>query len=64
MKFCYVLPQANKVKNSNNIEVVVPNCLQMGWYESSPLFCSASESERDVIDTLLPEVNLPEQPFE
>ena len=30
-KFCYIIPQFNKVKNVEYIEVVVPNFLQMGW---------------------------------
>ena len=35
---CYVLPQANKVKNIEDIKVVVKNCLQMGWCKSPPFF--------------------------
>ena len=61
--FCYVIPQAKKVKNIEDIEVVVPNCLQMGCCESPPFFCAASETARYVIDTLLHEVNLPQHPF-
>ena len=61
---CYVLPQVHKVKNIEDIEVVLPNCLQMGWCELPPFFCAASETARDVIDTLLHEVNPTEHPFE
>ena len=60
---CYVIPQFKKVK-IEYIEVVVPNCLQMGCCESPPFFCAASETARDIIDTILLEVNLPQHPFE
>ena len=62
--FCYVLPQAEAVENIEDILIVVPNCLQMGWCESPPFFCAASETARDVIEALLEEVNLPAHPFE
>ena len=62
--FWYVLIQANKEKNIDNVEVVVPNCLQMRWCKSPPFFCAASETSRDVIDVILHEVNLSENPFE
>jgi len=39
--FCYVLPCMNK---DDPIEIVHPTCLQMGWSESPPLFCTASET--------------------
>ena len=29
--FCYVIPQVNKIENIEDIEVVVPKCLQMVW---------------------------------
>ena len=59
-----MLLQANKVKKIEDIKVVVPNYLQMGWCESPPFFCSASETAIDFIDTLLHEVNLPDKHFE
>jgi hypothetical protein len=62
--FCYVLPQAEAVTNIEDILIVVPSCLQMGWCESPPFFCAASETARDVIEALLEEVNLPAHPFE
>jgi hypothetical protein len=43
--FCYVLPPANA---SDPVELVVPTSLQMGWIESPPYFCAASETGRDV----------------
>ena len=62
--FCYVLPQSAPVTNIEDILIVVPSCLQMGWCESPPFFCAASETARDVIEALLEEVNLPAHPFE
>jgi hypothetical protein len=43
--FCYVLPASNA---DAPIELVVPTSLQMGWIESPPYFCAASETGRDV----------------
>ena len=42
--FAYVLPQ----KEGEPIRIVVPTLLQMGWIESPPYFCAASETGRDV----------------
>ena len=58
--FCYVLPpdQPGTTK-LDDIKIVVPNSLQMGWCESPPFFCAASETARDVIEALLTEVKLP-----
>jgi len=39
--FVYVLPW---LKETDPIKIVVPTCLQMGWYELLPLFCTASET--------------------
>ena len=52
--FCYAIP---------NQDPNVPNSLQMGWCESPPFFCAASEMARDVIQQLL-KVDLPPHPFE
>ena len=43
--FCYVLPNVDPMAP---IELVVPTSLQMGWIESPPYFCAASETARDV----------------
>jgi hypothetical protein len=60
--FCYVIP--NKATNDiDNTCIVVPNSLQMGWTESPPLFCTASETARDVIAGLT-NTTLPPHPFE
>ena len=36
--FCYVLPTLKKDIKETEIELVVPNSLQMGWCESPPFF--------------------------
>ena len=61
--FCYVLPASTPSSNLDDAEIVVPNSLQMGWCESPPLFCSASETARDIIATLLDD-ELPAHVFE
>ena len=42
--FCYMLPQ----EEDKPIKLVVPVSLAMGWAESPPHFCAASETARDV----------------
>jgi hypothetical protein len=42
--FAYVLPSSH----GKNPILVVPTSLQMGWIESPPYFCAASETARDV----------------
>jgi hypothetical protein len=42
--FAYVLPQ----RSDEPIRLVVPTSLQMGWVESPPYFCAASETARDI----------------
>eukprot|EP00956_Cyclotella_meneghiniana_P042622 scaffold248725_cov109-Cyclotella_meneghiniana.AAC.1 len=42
--FAYVLPQ----REGQPTRLVVPTSLQMGWVESPPYFCAASETARDV----------------
>jgi len=48
--FCYLLP---KLHLDDPTEIVVPTCLQMGWCESPPLFCTASETARDIAQEYL-----------
>jgi hypothetical protein len=62
--FCYVLPSTTKTTNMDDISLVVPNSLQMGWCESPPFFCAGSETARDVIETLLQNEELPPHRFE
>ncbi len=42
--FAYVLPQPE----GEPIKLVVPTSLQMGWVESPPYFCAATETARDI----------------
>jgi hypothetical protein len=42
--FAYVLPQ----EEGEPITLVVPTSLQMGWVESPPYFCAATETSRDI----------------
>jgi len=50
--FCYVLPHINEL---DPIKLVKPICLQMGWMESPPLFCMASETVHDMIQEFVEE---------
>ncbi len=45
--FAYVLPNADPAAP---VQLVVPTLLQMGWIESPPFFCAASETARDVAE--------------
>ena len=45
--FAYVLPQ----EEGKPVTLVVPTSLQMGWVESPPYFCAATETARDVATT-------------
>jgi hypothetical protein len=59
--FCYVLPQ----REGEPTRLVVPTSLQMGWVESPPYFCAASETARDVAGWYaeMPMGSLPEHKF-
>ena len=62
--FCYVLPSLTPDQALDDAEIVVPSSLQMGWCESPPYFCAATETARDVIDNLLnTNVDLPHHRF-
>ena len=62
--FAYVLPSS---VGTDDTLLVVPTSLQMGWIESPPYFCAASETARDVasqyaelpMDTVQPHPFLP-----
>jgi len=60
--FCHLLPALP----GEPPMVVVPNSLQMGWIESPGLFCSATETARDIAQDLLnnPTLELPPHPLE
>ena len=59
--FAYVLPQPE----GSPVKLVVPTSLQMGWIESPPFFCAASETGRDVAEQLIetPVGSLPDHKF-
>ena len=64
--FAYVLPLVdNSLVDLRDTELVVPDALQIGWCESPPFFCMASETTQDVIQELMdcPE-QLPHHKFE
>ena len=50
--FCYAIPPASSNTSLEDIVVVVPTLLQMGWKDSPPFFCAATETGQDVIDRL------------
>lgn len=61
--FAYALPSDSD--DIDDIVIVVPDALQIGWCESPPFFCSASETGRDVIQKLWDDEEvLPEHPLE
>ena len=45
--FAYVLPPENP---GDEPELVIPDALQMGWSESPPFFCAATETARDLAE--------------
>jgi hypothetical protein len=47
--FAYVLPPASP---DDDIYLVIPSSLQMGWTDSPVFFCAASKTARDVTDDL------------
>jgi len=58
--FAYVLPQ----HDGEPIQIVVPSAVQMGWVESSPLFCTVTKSARDITQHLIDNrVCLPAHPL-
>ena len=61
LNFAYVLPQPPGMP----IILVVPTSLQMGWVESPPFFCAASETARDIIEEYIetPVSSLPPHKF-
>ena len=61
--FCYAIPPPTQDTPLDDIQIVVPNSLQMGWCESPPFFCAATETGRDVIESLI-DTTLPPHKFE
>jgi hypothetical protein len=64
--FAYVLPKANPQDPDEPTVLVIPSSLQMGWTDSPAFFCAASETARDVAETLInqPRGSLPEHALE
>ena len=59
--FAYVLSQ----QEGEPVHIVVPLAVQMGWAESPPLFCTVTESTRDLTQHLVDtNAKLPLHPFE
>jgi hypothetical protein len=60
--FAYVLPGG---KQGDPVQLVIPDALQMGWSESPPFFCAATETTRDVIQADMDaNSHVTEQPME
>jgi hypothetical protein len=59
--FAYVLPMTDGAST----KLVIPSSLQMGWIESPPYFCAASEMRRDIAKwyTKTPVGTLPSHKF-
>ena len=63
--FCYMLPLLEGTVDLDNVDIVIPHTLQMGWCELPSLFCTATEIARGVIQTLaLTNDQLPHHPLE
>ena len=64
--FCYQIPPKSKDEPLDDRLIVVPTALAMGWAESPPFFCTATETGRDVIERLFNSHlgQLPEHPSE
>jgi hypothetical protein len=62
--FAYVLPTDNN--DDDEILIVIPCALQMGWKLSPPYFCAAIETARDVAQGMLDNTTtkLPQHPLE
>ena len=61
--FAYVLPKLPD-DTSDDIQIVIPSALQMGWTSSPPIFCAATETARDIAETLRLAPSLPPHPLE
>jgi hypothetical protein len=61
--FCYVLPHLPG-QPSEDIQIVVPDALQMGWTSSPAFFCAATETARDIAEWLRLLPVLPHHPLE
>ena len=64
LEFCYVLPKLPNDPDPDDIQLVVPAALQMGWTSSPAFFCAATETGRDLADYLQAQPELPPHPLE
>lgn len=65
--FCYTIPNESEDTPIEETWLVVPDALQMGWTESPPYFCVATETARDIIQKLISSntvENLDQHPLE
>ena len=63
--FGYVLPPQTPLTSIDELEIVIPHALQMGWAESPPFFCAATETARDIIQQYYSTFkHLPQHPLE
>ena len=63
--FCYAIPPKSPDESIDDRLIVVPTALAMGWAESPPFFCAATETGRDVIQRFLDNPSpLPPHPSE
>jgi hypothetical protein len=61
INFAYVLPQAE----GEPCQIVVPAAVQMGWVESPSLFCTVTETARDLTQHFVDNnIKLPIDPLE
>ena len=51
--FCCALPSQDPEAPADELHIIVPNSLQMGWCESPPLLCSATKTARYVMQSFL-----------
>ena len=63
-QFCYVLPQTPESPPDEEVMLVVPAALQMGWTSSPAFFCAATETGRDIAEWLRLQPQLPAHPLE
>ena len=59
--FAYLLPRLN---SHDPIQLVVPRSLQMGWRDSPPYFCAATETARDIAQDYDQDSTLDPHPLE
>jgi hypothetical protein len=59
--FAYLLP---RLALDEPLKLVVPRSLQMGWRDSPPYFCAATETARDVAADYNQDETLPPHPLE